>query len=148
MLVRIERFPGTRSLVDELFDFERDIDTMFGRFLGTTPGPNVRTYPALDVAEQENETVVVAEVPGVNKNDIKVSVLDSILTISGVRKERVLPENSSWVRNEVGTGEFSRSIRLPHEVNTGAISAEMNNGILRVVLPKAEEAKPKEISIR
>ncbi|MDH3252853.1 MAG: Hsp20/alpha crystallin family protein [Ignavibacteria bacterium] len=148
MLVRIERFPGTRSLVNELFDFERDIDSMFGRFLGTTARPAVRTYPALDVAEHENETVVVAEVPGLNKKDIKISVLDGVLTISGIRKERVLPEKSSWVRNEVGTGEFSRSIRLPHEVNTSSISAEMENGVLRIVLPKAEAAKPREISIR
>ncbi len=148
MLVRIERFPGTRSLVDELFDFERNIDNMFGRFLGTGQGPGVRTYPALDVAEYDNETVVVAEVPGVHKSDIKISVHDGILTISGVRKERALPENSSWVRNEIGSGEFSRALRLPHEVNSGAINAELTNGILRIVLPKAEEAKPKEISIR
>jgi HSP20 family protein len=148
MLVRIERFPGTRSLVDELFNFERDIDNMFGRFLGVGQGPDVRTYPALDIAEHDNETVVVAEVPGVLKSDIKVSVHDGVLSISGVRKERALPEHSSWVRNEVGTGEFSRSLRLPHAVNSAAISAELTNGILRIVLPKAEEAKPKEISIR
>ncbi len=104
--------------------------------------------PRLDVAEYENETVVIAELPGVNKSDISLTIHEGVLTISGSRKERTLPEKSSWIRREVGTGKFNRSITLPHEVHLGAVSAEMENGLLKIVLPKAEDAKPKEIKIR
>ncbi len=149
MVVRVHRFPSFASAGDVNFDFEREIDTMFGDILNTRViEPARRPSPSLDVAEQDNETIVVAELPGVRKEDVKVSVHDGVLTISGERKAHQLPEKSAWVRNEISTGQFSRSIQLPHEVQMNGISAELTNGVLRIVLPKAEEARPREIQVK
>jgi HSP20 family protein len=73
---------------------------------------------------------------------------DGVLTVSGHRKGRVLPENSRWVRSEVPTGTFSRAFELGHPVDEKEIKAELKDGMLRIVLPKAEEARPREITIR
>jgi HSP20 family protein len=148
MFLRVQRFPISSSLFEPLFDFDRDIDSVFENVWRTPTVRSVYKYPALDLAEYENESVVVAEMPGVRKEDLKLSVHDGILTISGERKAHQMPENSSWLRNEIRTGEFARTIQLPHDVKADAISAELNNGVLRVVLPKSEEVRPREITIK
>lgn len=148
MVVRVQRYPVFSSPFDSLLNFEREIDDMFGNVLKNVAAPQVRTYPALDVAEYQNESVVVAEMPGVLKEDVKLSVQDDILTISGVRKGHTQSTGTGWLRNEIRTGEFSRSIRLPHAVNQDNIAAELTNGILRITLPKADEAKTREIRIK
>ena len=147
MLVRVQRYPVARPPFRSLFSSEREIDDLFKSFLGSNVTPFVRTYPAIDLAEHEDELVLVAELPGVKKEDVKISLEDKFLTISGVRKASAIPEGSSWVRNEVDTGEFSRSIELPHGVEAGKVSAELENGILRVVLPKPEQIRPREIRV-
>jgi HSP20 family protein len=147
MLVRVQRYPLYENPFG-LFNFEHGIDQLFEEFLGSSVSREIQEYPAVDLAEYENESVLVAEMPGVKKEDVKVSLEGDNLTIIGVRKSRSLPEKSAWVRNEIGTGTFSRTIELPHVVNAGAVQAELNNGVLRVVLPKAEEVLPKEISVQ
>jgi HSP20 family protein len=102
----------------------------------------------VDIAEQGDESIVVAELPGVRKEDLKISIQDGQLTISGERRQHQLPENSSWLRNEAWSGEFSRTIQLPHEVKEDGVSAELKNGILRIVLPKAEEVRAREIKVQ
>lgn len=148
MLVRVHRFPMTSSFFDPLLDLDRDIDSMLKNVWRAPAARSVYQYPALDIAEYENESVVVAEMPGVKKEDLKLSVHDGVLTISGERKAHPMPENSSWIRNEIRTGEFARTIQLPHDVKQDAIAAELNNGVLRVVLPKSEEVRPHEITIK
>jgi HSP20 family protein len=143
MFVRVQRFPIPSALLEPFVGFEREVDGVFDRFLRPVP-----KHPAVDVAEYENESVVVAEIPGVRKEDLKLSVHDGVLTISGERKSQQLPEKSSWLRNETWSGEFSRSVELPHDVKTDAISAELTDGVLRIVLPKSEEVRPREIAIR
>jgi len=148
MLMRVQRLPVAASTFDSLFNMEQEIDGLFGNILGTTWVPAARTYPAIDMAEYENETVVVAEMPGVKKEDVKISVHDGTLHISGERKEQDLPEKSSRIRNEIRVGRFDRAIPLPHAVNVDQVSAELDNGVLRIVLPKAEEARAREIRVR
>jgi len=84
----------------------------------------------------------------VNKENLKITMADGLLTVSGQRKAQALPENSRWIRNEVTTGSFSRSFEIGHPVNVGEIAAELKDGLLRIVLPKAEEARPREITVR
>jgi HSP20 family protein len=148
MIVRVQRFPISSSVFEPLLTLDSDIDDIFKNVWRTPLARSVHQYPALDMAEYENESVVVAEMPGLKKEDMKLSVLDGVLTISGERKAHPLPENSSWLRNEIRTGEFSRTIQLPHDVKTDAISAELTNGVLRIVLPKSEEVRPSEIAIK
>ena len=143
MVVRVQRYPFPAFPFESIFDIERDVNHLFGN-----PGVARRHHPALDVAGYENESVVVAELPGVQKEDIKISMQDGMLTISGVRKEMATPESSTWLRNEIRTGEFSRTVQLPHEVDADGIVAELTNGVLRIVLPKAAEARPHEIRVK
>jgi len=145
MFVRFERFP--MSPTDDLLEFERGIDSMLNRLLPSVQGRLADNYPAVDMSDNGTGLTVVAELPGVKKEDLSVSIQDGVLTISGKRKSSGLPEKSSWLRNEIPVGTFSRTIGLPSDVRTEGIEAELTNGILRVTLPKAEEARPREITI-
>jgi len=147
MLVRVQRYPVVGPIFEDLFSAERQIGSLFNNLLGTGGLSRAHTFPAIDHAEYENESILVAEMPGVKKEDVKISLENRFLTISGERKAQELPEGSSWVRNEVDAGEFGRSIELSHAVDADKITAEMEDGILRVVLPKPEAVRPREIRL-
>jgi HSP20 family protein len=104
--------------------------------------------PRIDVGETEKDIIVMAEIPGTAKEDLKIVVQDGILTISGERKEKPKAEGSRWLQNEIRTGAFARSIDLPAPVDAGQITATLGSGLLRVVLPKAEQVRPREITIQ
>jgi HSP20 family protein len=149
MVVRFAKQPARLLPFGGILEFEKDIDSLFQEFLGGSRSQGFAPgCPAMDIAEHGNETVVVLELPGVKKEDLKVVVEDGILTVSGERKEHALPENSRWVRNEIAAGTFSRSIELPHAVKDQGISAELVNGLLTIVLPKADEVRPRQISVK
>jgi HSP20 family protein len=133
MLVRFE-YPRSFDLVEDFFptDYIRSFSN----------------YPSIDISEQENETVVIAELPGVKKEDVKITFENNVLTISGERKPYEIPENARVLLNEVCVRNFNRSINIAHDVDADKISAEMNNGILRVALPKAETAKVRSIELK
>jgi HSP20 family protein len=113
-----------------------------------TPFASKTAFPAVDVVENEVSFELVAELPGLKKEDIKISIENRMLTLSGERKHYGFPEGTTIIRHETQTDPFRRSFGLPEEVEAGAISAEMNNGILRVRLPKIEKAKPRDITIK
>lgn len=118
------------------------------RFFGDYQSKPLNDWmPAVDITETENEYQLVAEVPGMDKKAIKLSLENNVLNISGEKKSELKQEGREYHRVERSYGKFERSFRLPHEVKSDAISAKYDNGILTVTVPKAEEAKPKEISI-
>lgn len=134
------RFDLPHTSVDSVFeDFLTDFLPVY---------PYYQVYPALDLAEYENEFVVVAELPGVNKEDLKITVENGILTIRGVRKPYEIPQDARVILNEMRVQEFSRSMELPHEVDIDKVSAELQNGLLRITLPKTEEARARTIQIQ
>jgi HSP20 family protein len=102
--------------------------------------------PALDLYQNNDNIVAVVELPGMRKEDIEISLQDGTLTISGERKEETGPENGA-TRTERFTGKFRRSVTLPTRVDASKVSANYKDGVLTVTLPKAEEAKPKQIQI-
>jgi HSP20 family protein len=140
MFVRIKNFPTQSPWLSDIMDF--------GDMFESMPATRYGAYPLFDLAEYENESTLIAELPGVQKEDIKISIDNGYLSISGERKAFDMPEQSSWIRNEIRTGKFNRSIELPHEVDSNKITAELKNGILRISLPKAETIKPREIRIK
>jgi HSP20 family protein len=102
--------------------------------------------PALDLYQSSDNVVSLVELPGMRKEDIDISLHDNTLTISGERKrESKNGENAERTERYVGT--FRRSIALPTRVDANKVSATYEDGILKVTLPKAEEAKPKQIQV-
>lgn len=102
--------------------------------------------PALDLYQSNDNVIAVVELPGMRKEDIDISLHDNTLTISGERKrESKGAENAERTERYVGT--FRRSIALPTRVAANKVSATYEDGILKVTLPKAEEAKPKQIQV-
>jgi len=109
---------------------------------------SLSAYAPLDIEENNEELVVVAEVPGVKKEDVKVSLEDGVLSIGGERKPNALAGNARGLVREHRLGRFHRTVRLPYAIDAAAVSAELSNGLLRIVLPKAEEARPKQIDVK
>jgi HSP20 family protein len=104
--------------------------------------------PRIDIAEDEKTLFIYAEVPGMSKNDVKVSVNEErVLTLKGEKKRAEKKEELSYLRNERFFGEFERSFMLPDNVDIEKIQAKYENGVLELVLPKMEPAKPKEINV-
>ena len=103
--------------------------------------------PALDVHEDKDSFSIRAELPGMKREDIEVSLQDSVLVISGERKEEKIAEGTEVHRQERFYGRFSRALTLPSAVAGDQVKAQYKDGILTVTLPKAEEAKPKAITV-
>jgi HSP20 family protein len=103
--------------------------------------------PAVDIFELEGNIVLKAELPGVEAKDVDIRVENNVLTLRGERKFDNEVKRESYHRVERSYGAFSRSFTLPTVVDTSNIKAEFKEGVLRVTLPKREEAKPKQIAI-
>jgi HSP20 family protein len=106
--------------------------------------------PALDVYEDKDNVTVKVEIPGMKKEEIEISLHEGTLTLSGERKNEAKGNygDAQAIRTERFAGRFSRSITLPADVNAEAVKATYKDGLLTVVLPKAEESKPKQIEIK
>lgn len=139
-LTLMNRFDELRREMDRLFD-------TFGMGLPRWPYPRAAGYPALNVWDAGDTLCVEAEVPGINKDDLEVFAVGNELTIKG-RREPVPGDNLTYHRQERGTGEFTRVITLPAEVDADRVEAVLDNGVLTVRLPKAEAAKPRKIAVK
>jgi HSP20 family protein len=105
-------------------------------------------YPvALDVVEEKEQYVLKADLPGINKEDVKVSVENGILTIEGERKSETEQKDKQVHRVERSYGRFVRSLNVGTNVDTAKIKANYKNGVLELIVPKSEETKPKSIDI-
>ncbi|RPH47711.1 MAG: Hsp20/alpha crystallin family protein [Planctomycetota bacterium] len=103
--------------------------------------------PPVDIYEQDGNLVLKAELPGIDPKDVNVHVENNVLTLTGERRFETEVKREQYHRVERAYGRFSRSFTLPNVVDTANIKAEFRDGLLRVVMPKREEAKPKQISI-
>jgi HSP20 family protein len=103
--------------------------------------------PSIDIEESNGNLMVKAEIPGMDKKDIKVVVKDDMLTISGERKRENETKEKTFHRIERSYGQFRRMIRLPAEVDAEKVKATYKDGVLNVTLPKPESMKPKNIDV-
>ena len=131
------------TLRDELDTF---FESPFWSNLGRTGQLFTGWSPALDLYQSNDNLVAVVELPGMRKEDIDISLHDDMLVISGERK-RESRNGQNAERTERYVGTFRRSIALPTRVDASKVSATYEDGILKVTLPKAEEAKPKQIRV-
>ncbi|MGZ5095946.1 MAG: Hsp20/alpha crystallin family protein [Burkholderiales bacterium] len=104
--------------------------------------------PRLDVLERDNDVVVKAEVPGVKKEDIHITIAGNRITIKGESKHEDKEEKGDYCRCEISQGAFSRTVTLPAEVDETKAKAEMKDGMLQITLPKLEQTKKSEIKIQ
>ena len=141
-LTRVSTWPTLGRLTDLRDEIDRLFESPLSRtseFLGWSP--------AFDVYEEKDNFIVKAELPGMKKEDINVSLHDGDLIISGERKSETRSEGTEIYRAERFFGKFQRSIPLPATVAASNVKAEYKDGVLTVTLPKSEEAKPRQIEV-
>lgn len=135
----------------ELTTLRDEMDRLWNRFFGDWPSLEPfrgEWVPSLDVSETKDDLVVKVEVPGLEAKDIDISIINDVLTIKGEKKQEKEEKDEDFHTVERAYGTFSRSIRLPVDVDSNRIKATHKNGVLKIVLPKSEKAKSKEIKIK
>jgi HSP20 family protein len=104
--------------------------------------------PSVDISESNEEFVIKAELPGVNKDDVKVAVEDGVVRIQGERKQEKEEKDKKYHRIERSYGSFLRTFTLPSNIDETKIQAQFKDGLLNVRLPKAPSAKPKAVEVK
>ncbi len=139
------------SILSPFEEIERFFDeimrrpfSLFGSIMPRLRAETEVISPAVDIYEEGDDLVVKAELPGINKEDIEVKVTDDYITISGEKKKEEKVEKKDYYRYERSYGSFSRTFRLPVDVQTEKAKAKFENGVLEIRIPKTEEAKKKE----
>jgi HSP20 family protein len=135
---------------DPLTTLRGAVSKLFDEFTYGTEEPWFRTtpsFPALNVWEDNDNLYVEAEIPGVKPEDIEASAIGRELTIHG-RRQPAQDPNLTYHRQERGTGEFTRVLELPVEVDTENVQAGLKDGILTVTLPKSRSAKARKIEVK
>jgi HSP20 family protein len=141
-------FGWHRDPFAELESLHREMNRLMDSASGAWRGlSGAGVFPALNVSEDGESIFVRAELPGVNAKDLKISVHDNNLLIEGERKIAAEGGGVSYHRREREAGTFQRIISLPTRVDAGKVTAVCKNGVLTVALPKAAEAKPRQISV-
>jgi len=147
MIVR--RLTGWRSPFEELERMRREMDWLTeGLTGGLFREPAAGVFPLMNVTEDNDNYYVRAELPGLRADELNISVTGDTISISGERKLPVEDKKARYHRREREAGKFSRIVSLPTQVDTGKVQARCADGILTVVLPKAEAAKPKQIAVK
>ncbi len=141
----------------ELLSVEREFNKLFnslGSRFGLTDSEETDGYenavwsPLTDIMEDNDKYLLKVDLPGIAKEDVKISYTDGQLKISGERKQEKETKDSKYHRVERAYGKYFRSFTLPNMIQTDKIDAEFKDGQLLITVPKAEEAKPKEIPIK
>jgi HSP20 family protein len=153
MLARWEPFKGCLDRWKELEDMEKGLSTYLGRpAVRTEAGKEAMTAaewsPLVDITEDDKEYLIKADLPDVKKEDVKLTVQDDVMSISGERKYEKEEKGKKYQRVERAYGSFMRSFTVPEDADGSKVSAEYKDGVLNVHLPKSEKAKPKSIEVK
>jgi len=140
--------PRIRLQPRDTFSVNREIDSLVSQFWGDARHRDEPDgFPKVDIVESESVFVLHAELPGMSREGIGVSLEDGVLTLSGERKLEGENEAQGYVHRERRFGSFKRSFKLGKKVQADTISASYKEGVLAVTLPKAEEIKPRQIEV-
>jgi HSP20 family protein len=141
----IHRFPVSWDM-DKWFEdfFRRPFPSVMPRLAVE----EMEFSPNIDIYEEENDVVVKAELPGIKKEDIDISLTEDTITVAGEKKAEHKVEKKNFCRYESSYGSFSRTMALPSDVRPDKVKAEFKNGVLEIRMPKTEEAKKKEIKVK
>jgi HSP20 family protein len=144
----IIRWTPMRSMMNVRDEMDRILEDFMGRTQRSGEAFEGDWYPAMDISETDKDVVASIELPGLNKDDIKVNVQNDVLSVSGEKKQEKTEASENVHRVERTYGSFRRTVRLPVEVDSGKVKASYKDGLLKVTLPKVESKKPKEIPIQ
>ena len=135
------------SFRNELENFQQEMNRLFDLY---SPERyfSVTNFPAMNLYANNDQTLVTAELPGVDVKDLDIQIADETLTLSGSRALGASEEQVRYYRQERDYGNFSRSIQLPFPVNPDKVEASLEKGILMISMPRAEADKPKTISVK
>lgn len=131
----------------ELNTVNNEFDNLLSKFWNSEDSYLTKFNPSVDIEENENEFKFHAELPGLDKKDVNITVKDNILTIAGEKVQKNRDRQLNFHRIESAYGKFQRCFKLPQNIKQNEINADFTNGILNITVPIAEEAKPKEIVI-
>lgn len=146
--IRFAERPSIRNPWAEFERIRQGLDELSRNYAGKSQNPNPsNVYPPLNIYEDPEKLLVVAELPGVNTEDLDLSLEGDTLTIQGKRDNRSGQTTRSYHRREIESGSFSRAIALPIKVDLEGLSAKLVNGILTITLNKAIEATPRRINV-
>lgn len=135
----------------EVSSVRREMDRLWNRFLGETPFDRTFTeewLPSVDISETEDKLLIKAELPGLEAKDVKVSVSGDVLTIKGEKRKEEEEKDEHHYCAERYYGSFKRSFQLSTGVQADKVEATFDKGVLKVTLPKVEEAKKKQIEVK
>jgi HSP20 family protein len=124
------------------------LQSEMNRLFSTVDAQISQEYPPINVWLGQENVIVTAEVPGIDPDTCDISVIGDTMTISGKTDPELLKEGESYHRQERNYGQFKRVLQLPFHVNAEKVEAKYEKGILRVTLPRAEEDKPRKVSIQ
>jgi len=136
---------------EELTSFRKEMDRLWDRFFSERPSMNILERgwePSLDISETKGELIIKTEIPGMDPKDIDISLVGDTLTIKGEKKQEKEEKEENYYRIERNYGAFSRMVKLPLAVQNDNIKASYQNGVLKITLPKSEEAKKKQVKIK
>ena len=137
------------SVFDELESLQEDMNRLFrDRGYGGPLRRGWATYPPMNVWSSADGLVIDAELPGVDPNDVDISVLGDELTLRGKVNAHEPKEGENYHRRERPAGEFVRTLQLPFRADAVGVRASYKNGILRLTVPRSEEEKPKKIAVQ
>ncbi|MFP4654104.1 MAG: Hsp20/alpha crystallin family protein [Methanohalobium sp.] len=138
-----------RDPFEEIRETQDYLSDLFNRFaLGGFSGVTGETFsPLVDIKEEDNNVIVTADMPGVNKDDVDITVRDDTLEVNAKCSEESKTEEEGYYRHERTYRVFSRTVPLPASVNEEDASAKLENGVLHITLPKAEEEKERKIKV-
>ena len=148
---RERRDPSSWSPFQQLNRLRNEIDRLFGSSTGElTGGPDIfdQWAPSVDMYDDKDKVTISAELPGMKKEDIDISVTGNTLSITGERKHEETKETGETYRSERYFGRFHRTVTLPHAVDASQVQATYKDGVLNISLPKTEEAKRKQIEVK
>jgi len=138
-----------RSPLDELENMRRQMERLVGNLSGTTyQRAGAGVFPLINLSEGRESFYVRAELPGVTADDLDIQATANTISISGERKMPSEKAGAKYHRREREAGKFSRMIGLPSDIDANKVEASLINGILTVIVPKAESAKPRQITVK
>jgi HSP20 family protein len=125
-----------------------NLDEALNELMGWNKGGIMRSWaPDVDIAENPDSYEIHAELPGMREEDINITLNNNVLTVSGEKKREVKEEKDNFVRVERSYGKFERSFSLPNNITAERVAANYSDGVLKITLPKAEEAKSRTIKV-